>query len=44
MKYVCFGFRVVDMQVKRGLVELKNPGKKDEAPRQFTFDAVYDCK
>ena len=35
--------RVVEMDVKRGLVELKPiRGKHTEAQRQFTFDAVYD--
>ncbi|XP_066916698.1 kinesin-II 95 kDa subunit-like [Clytia hemisphaerica] len=34
--------RIVDMDVKKGLVSLRNPVKQNEAPRQFTFDAVYD--
>eukprot|EP00794_Sanderia_malayensis_P017022 gene17022-18736_t len=34
--------RVVDMDVKRGAVMLKNPLKASDAPRDFTFDAVYD--
>ncbi|XP_065072197.1 kinesin-II 95 kDa subunit-like [Rhopilema esculentum] len=34
--------RVVDMNVKKGNVMLRNPSKKEEAPREFTFDAVYD--
>lgn len=34
--------RVVDMDVKRGIIDLKNPAKLNEAPKQFTFDAVYD--
>ncbi len=32
------------MDVKKGVVMLKNPQKKTEAPREFTFDAVYDWK
>ena len=39
----CF-FRMVDMDVKRGLVTLTNPAKKSDTPKQFTFDAVYDWK
>ena len=36
--------RVVDMNVKKGNVMLRNPSKKEEGPREFTFDAVYDWK
>lgn len=36
--------RVVDMDVKKGMVMLRNPAKREEAPREFTFDAVYDWK
>ena len=36
--------RVVDMDVKRGMVLIRNPMRKEEAPREFTFDAVYDWK
>ena len=32
------------MDVKRGLVDLTNPSKKNDPPRQFTFDSVYDWK
>ena len=32
------------MNVKKGGVTLKNPLKASEAPREFTFDAVYDWK
>ena len=35
---------VVNMDVKRGIVDLKNPSKANETSRQFTFDAVYDWK
>lgn len=42
-KEVAAGYeRVVDMDVKRGIVDLKNPAKANEVPKQFTFDAVYD--
>ena len=35
--------RVVEMNSKRGTIEVKNPkGAKGEPPKQFTFDAVYD--
>ena len=37
--------RVVDMDVQRGMVMLQNPkARRDETPREFTFDAVYDWK
>ena len=32
------------MDVKRGLVSIKNPSKPGEAPKEFTFDGVYDWK
>ena len=32
------------MDVKRGLVSIRNPAKKGEAPKEFTFDGVYDWK
>ncbi|XP_070565590.1 kinesin-II 95 kDa subunit-like [Ptychodera flava] len=35
--------RVVDMDVKKGVITISNPkASHGEAPRQFTFDAVYD--
>jgi len=34
--------RVVDMEVRKGMVLIRNPSRKEEAPREFTFDAVYD--
>uniref|UniRef100_A0A0B7ATH0 Kinesin-like protein n=1 Tax=Arion vulgaris TaxID=1028688 RepID=A0A0B7ATH0_9EUPU len=35
--------RVVDMNVKRGVVEVKNPKSGDsESLKKFTFDSVYD--
>lgn len=38
-------FRVVDMDVDRGVVELRNIKAADTDPRKtFTFDAVYDWK
>jgi hypothetical protein len=37
--------RVIDMDVKRGAVSIKKPSSDaQEAPREFTFDAVYDWK
>ena len=35
--------RVVEMDVKRGLITIKKPGAREE-PREFTYDAVYDWK
>ena len=35
--------RVVDMDVSRGSVSLRNP-KSEGPPREFTFDSVYDWK
>ena len=32
------------MEVKKGMVLIRNPARKEEAPREFTFDAVYDWK
>ena len=41
----CFyPFRVVDMDVARGMVIIKNPNSTDSNLRDFTFDAVYDWK
>lgn len=38
-------FRVVNMDVSRGMVVINNPkARKDELNRDFTFDAVYDWK
>lgn len=38
-------YRVVEMEVPRGTVMLRNPkARQDEALREFTFDAVYDWK
>ncbi|XP_065919368.1 kinesin-like protein KIF3B [Dysidea avara] len=34
--------RVVDMDVARGMVIIKNPNSTDSNLRDFTFDAVYD--
>ncbi|EDO40836.1 predicted protein [Nematostella vectensis] len=34
--------RVVEMNVKKGQIEIRNPLKKDEVPKMFTYDAVYD--
>lgn len=36
-------FRIVDMDPRRGLVEVKM-GKNGEPPKSFTFDAIYDWK
>ena len=32
------------MDGKRGHITLKNPQKPGEAPKEFTFDAIYDWK
>ena len=37
-------YRVVDMDVARGMVIIKNPNSTDSNLRDFTFDAVYDWK
>jgi hypothetical protein len=38
-------FRVVKMDVSRGMIMIKNPkARPDEQDREFTFDAVYDWK
>ncbi|GFN98764.1 kinesin-like protein [Plakobranchus ocellatus] len=34
--------RVVEMDVKRGVVEVNNPKAPSEQPKKFTFDSVYD--
>ncbi|KAK3750592.1 hypothetical protein RRG08_007101 [Elysia crispata] len=34
--------RVVEMNVKRGVVEVNNPKAPQEQPKKFTFDSVYD--
>lgn len=34
--------RVVDMNTNSGLVEVKKPDAPKDAPKQFTFDTVYD--
>ena len=36
-------FRTLEIDSKRGHITLRNPKKKDEDPREYTFDAVYDC-
>ncbi|KAL3841790.1 hypothetical protein ACJMK2_019899 [Sinanodonta woodiana] len=42
-KEVAAGYdRVIEMNVKKGTIELKNPKSNGEAPRTFTFDSVYD--
>ncbi|XP_046857510.1 kinesin-II 95 kDa subunit-like [Xenia sp. Carnegie-2017] len=42
-KEVSEGFeRVVELDIKRGHVLLKNLAKQGEPPKEFTFDAVYD--
>ena len=35
-------FRILEIDSKRGHITLRNPKKKDEDPREYTFDAVYD--
>lgn len=32
------------MNVKKGTIEINNPAKKEEVPRMFTYDSVYDWK
>ena len=32
------------MNVKKGTIEITNPSKKEEVPRMFTYDSVYDWK
>ena len=40
-----FFSRCVEMTVKRGTIEIKNPKLSDsEAPKKFTFDSIYDWK
>ncbi|XP_071954651.1 kinesin-II 95 kDa subunit-like [Antedon mediterranea] len=34
--------RIVEMDVKKGVVLLSNPNSQGEASRNFTFDSVYD--
>ncbi|XP_028515921.1 kinesin-like protein KIF3B [Exaiptasia diaphana] len=34
--------RVVEMNVKKGTIEIKNLLKQGEVPKMFTYDAVYD--
>ncbi|XP_033118562.1 kinesin-II 95 kDa subunit-like [Anneissia japonica] len=34
--------RIVEMDVKKGVIVLNNPNNQGEASRNFTFDAVYD--
>lgn len=44
IKVLNFNFRVVDMDTKRGMVTVKNPNEPNGAPKEFTFDSVYDWK
>ena len=32
------------MDVRKGTIEIKNLHKKEEVPKQFTYDTVYDWK
>lgn len=34
--------RIVDMDTKRGTVDVRNPKETGTSPKQFTFDSVYD--
>jgi len=34
--------RIIEMNVKKGTIEITNPAKKEEVPRMFTYDSVYD--
>jgi len=36
--------RIIEMNVKKGTIEITNPAKKEEVPRMFTYDSVYDWK
>ena len=36
--------RIIEMNVKKGTIEITNPSKKEEVPRMFTYDSVYDWK
>ena len=43
----CYSFyvlRIIEMNVKKGTIEITNPAKKEEVPRMFTYDSVYDWK
>ena len=43
--FVCLLFlRIIEMNVKKGTIEITNPAKKEEVPRMFTYDSVYDWK
>ena len=45
MHFVVIRCRVVDMDVSRGVVAIRNPKTKPDDPkREFTFDAVYASK
>ena len=38
-------YRIIDMEVNKGVILIRNPKLGgSEAPRNFTFDAVYDWK
>ena len=46
-KFRCHSFyvlRIIEMNVKKGTIEITNPAKKEEVPRMFTYDSVYDWK
>lgn len=34
--------RIIEMNVKKGTIEINNPAKKEATPRMFTYDSVYD--
>lgn len=34
--------RIIEMNVKKGSIEITNPSKREEVPRMFTYDSVYD--
>ena len=36
--------KIVSIDTKRGVIEIKNPKEPQNPPKNFTFDAVYDEK
>ena len=37
-------FSTIEMDVPKGTISITNPKAPTEAPRTFTYDAVYDWK
>ncbi len=42
--FFMFMLRIIEMNVKKGTIEITNPAKKEDTPRMFTYDSVYDWK